>query len=190
MFSTRNSALVSYFDGMFTHYSAASTNLTNGDLQSDLIAFISIVQTCNVDFIPITWQPALDDLGKGGSGTISQSTFNSHLPLAFKRYHEDSDKDFLPLMTEVLILSLPPIQSHPNIVNLMGICWEIKPRTQKAVPVLTFEKAVWDLEQFMKVQEGMNLSIYDRLKICSDIGSAITALHAYGLSCYIICAAD
>jgi len=87
--------------------------------------------------------------------------------------------DFLPLISEVLILSQPPIRSHPNIVNLEGICWEITPRTEKAVPVLVFEKAVWDLQQFMKVNEGMNMSIDDRLKICADIGNAIMALHAY-----------
>lgn len=77
-------------------------------------------------------------------GTISQSTFNTKLPLVFKRFHNlgDSDKDFLSLISEVLILSPPPIQSHLNIVNLEGICQEIIPRTGRAVPVLVFEKVV------------------------------------------------
>ena len=173
---------------MFTRYSA-STNRYNGDLQWDLIAFLAVVQKCNVDFLPIAWQPALDILGQGGSGTISQSTFITDMPLAFKRFHEggdsgsgDSGMDFLPLISEVLILSQPPIQEHPNIVNLEGVCWEIKPRTEKAVPVLIFEKASWDLQQFMSVSEGKNISIDDRLKICADIGSAILTMHAYGLS--------
>ena len=105
-------------------------------------------------------------------------------PLAFKRFHDsgDSEGDFLPMMSEVLILSQPPIQNHPNIVDLEGICWEIKPRTEKVVPVLVFEKASCDLQQFMNVREGMDMVIEDRLKICGDIGSAIMALHAYGLS--------
>jgi hypothetical protein len=190
MFSTRSSPLVSHFDGMFTRYSASTNRLanwTNDNLQSDLITFLSIVQNCNVDYLPITWQPALSTLGEGGSGVISQSTFSTDLPLAFKRFHEDSDsgdsgKEFLPLISEVLILSQPPIQSHLNIVNLEGICWEIKRKTQKAVPVLVFEKAAWDLQQFMNVREGMDMLIGDRLKICADIGSAIMALHAYSLS--------
>jgi hypothetical protein len=188
MFSKRNSTLVSHSDGMFTRYSA-STSRTDDDHQNNLIAFLSIVQKCNVDYLPITWQPALSTLGVGGSGMISQSTFNNNMPLAFKRFHEfedsdsgDSDNDLLPLMSEVLILSQPNIQSHPNIVNLEGICWEIKRRTEKATPVLVFEKAAWDLHQFMNVSEGMNMLIDDRLKICADIGSAIMALHAYGLS--------
>jgi hypothetical protein len=188
MFSTHNSTPVSRFDGMFTDNTAASTNLANDILQSDLIAFLSIVQKYDIDFLDITWQPALDDLGKGGSGTISQSMYNSDLSFAFKRFHEDGglDEAFLPLMTEVLILSQPAIRSHPNIINLEGICWEIKPRTEKAAPVLVFEKAACDLQQFMNGHEGSNMSIDGRLKICADIGSAIMTLHANGLSFQII----
>jgi len=182
MFSTRNSALVPHSDGMFTCYSA-SISRSNGDVQRDLIAFLSVVQKCNVDFLSITWQPTLGILGTGGSGTISQSTFTTDIPLAFKRYNQDgdSDMDFLPLISEVLILSQPPMHDHPHIVNLEGICWEIEPRTEKAVPTLVFEKASWDLQQFMNVSEGKNMSIDNRLKICADIGSAIMTLHAYGL---------
>ena len=180
-------ALVSHSDGTFSRYSA-STSRTNRAVQSDLIAFLSIVQKCNVHYLPITWQPALGTLGAGGSGTISQSTFMTKKPLAFKRFHcrdsENSDGGFLPMMSEVLILSQPPIQNHPNIVDLEGICWEIEPRTEKAVPVLIFEKASWDLRQFMNVREGMDMVVEDRLKICADIGRAIVALHAYGLSIF------
>ena len=181
MFS-HNSGLVSHSDGTFPRYSA-STSRTNRIVQSDLIAFLSIVQKCNVDYLPITWQPALNMLGVGGSGTISQSTFIAEKPLAFKRFHDSENPDggFLPMMSEVLILSQPPIRNHPNIVDLEGICWEIKPSTEKAVPVLVFEKASWDLQQFMNVREGMDMSFEDRLKICADVGDAIMALHAYGL---------
>ena len=63
MFS-HNSALVSYSDGTFPRYSASASR-TSGDVQSDLI------QKCDVDYLPITWQPALGTLGVGGSGTIS-----------------------------------------------------------------------------------------------------------------------
>jgi hypothetical protein len=180
MFSKRNSTLVSYSDGMFSHRSA-SPSRTKDDIQSDLISFLSIVQKCNVDYLPIMWQPALSTLGVGGSGTINQSTIITDMPLAFKRFHnKDSEMDFQPLISEVLILSQPPVRSHRNIVDLEGICWEIKPRTEKAVPVLVFKKAAWDLQQFLNVSEGMNMGINDRLKICADIGRAIMALHAYG----------
>ena len=87
-------------------------------------------------------------------------------------------------MSEVQILSQPPIRDHPNIVDLEGICWEVEPCTEKAVPVLVFEKAPWDLQQFMNVREGMDMPFEGRLKICADVGGAIMALHAYGLSIY------
>ena len=183
MFS-HNSGLVSHSDGTFCRHSASASR-TNRAAQSDLIAFLSIIQKYNVDYLPITWQPALSTLGVGGSGTISQSTFIPEKPLAFKRFHdsENPDGDFLPMMSEVLILSQPPIQNHPNIVDLEGICWEIT-GAEKAVPVLIFEKASWDLQQFMNVPEGRDMVFEDRLKICADVGGAIVALHAYGFSNY------
>ena len=186
---SHDSGLVSHSDGTFSRYSASASR-TNRAAQSDLIAFLSIVQKYNVEYLPITWQPALNTLGVGGSGTISQSTFIPEKPLAFKRFHdsENPDGDFLPMMSEVLILSQPPVQNHPNIVDLEGICWEItgtgKPGAEKAVPVLIFEKASWDLQQFMNVPEGMDMVFEDRLKICADVGGAIVALHAYGLPIY------
>ena len=177
--------LVPHSDGIFSRHSASASR-TNGNVQNDLIAFLSIVQKCDVNYLPITWQPALGTLGVGGSGEISQSTFITDKPLAFKRFHypENSDGDFLPIMSEVLILNQPPIQNHPNIVDLEGVSWEIKPITKKAVPMLIFEKASWDLQQFMNVREGMDMAVDDRLEICANIGSAIMALHAYGLSIY------
>ena len=184
MFS-QNSWLVSHSDGTFPR-SSASTSRANRAFESDLIAFLSIVQKCNVQYLPITWQPALSTLGVGGSGSISQSTFMTEKPLAFKRFHDsENSDDFLPMISEVLILSQPPIQNHPNIVDLEGICWEVKRWTEKAVPVLVFEKAPWDLQQFMNVREGMDMELEDRLNICADIGGAIVALHAYGLSIYV-----
>ena len=182
-----NPGLVSHFDGTLPRNSATASRI-NHVAQSDLIAFLSIVQKCNAEYLPITWQPALSTLGAGGSGMICQSTFIPEKPLAFKRFHlhdsENPDGGFLPIMSEVLILSQPPIQNHPNIVDLEGICWEIKPTTEKAVPVLVFEKASWDLQQFMNVREGMDMVFEDRLKICADVGGAIAALHTYGLSTY------
>ena len=98
MFS-HNSGLVSHSDGTFPRYSA-TTSRTNRIVQSDLIAFLSIVQKCDVDYLPITWQHALNTLGVGGSGTISQSTFITEKPLAFKRFHdpENSNGGFLSMM--------------------------------------------------------------------------------------------
>ena len=107
MFShNSDSGLVSHSDGTFSRYSA-STGRTNCVVRSDLIAFLSVVQKYNVHYLPITWQPALSTLGVGGSGTISQLTFMTKKPLAFKRFHnsENPDGGFFPMMSEVLILN-------------------------------------------------------------------------------------
>lgn len=151
-------------------------------VQADLITFLSVVQKSNIYFLPISWQPALGILGEGGTGAISQSALSLAMTLAFKRFHSSGDLEdpFLPLITEVSILSQAPIQEHPNIINLEGVCWEVKPGTEEVLPVLVFEKATWDLHQFMKVEEGMKMTIYDKLKVCTDIGAAIMALHTYG----------
>jgi hypothetical protein len=179
MFSTRNSALASHYDGMFTRYSAL-TNRTTCNVECDLITFLSIVQKYNVYYHPITWQSALSTLGVGGSGTINQSAFVANMPFAFKQFHDGSD--FLPLVPEVLILSQPQMRSHPNIINLKRVSWEIKPRTEKAVTVLIFEKAMWDLKQLMNVREDVNMSNEDRLRIFVDVRSVIRVMHAYCLT--------
>ena len=167
---------------LYTIFTAGTSfALTSRTYQRNLIAFLSIAQKCDVDYLPITWQPALSTIGVGGSATISQSTFMTK-PLAFKQFHDS--KGLLPVTSEVLILSQPPIRNHPNIIDLEGICWEIDPRVEIAVPVLVFEKASWDLQQFMNVREGIDMVFEDRLKICADVGSAIMALHSCGLSIY------
>ena len=51
---SRSSALVSHSNGTFTSCSA-STSRTNRAVESDLIEFLSIVQKCDVDYLPITW---------------------------------------------------------------------------------------------------------------------------------------
>ena len=79
------SALVSHSDGTLSRYSA-STSHTGRVVQSELIAFLSIVQKCNVHYLSITWQPALSTLGAGGSGTISQSKFMPGKPKIELKY--------------------------------------------------------------------------------------------------------
>ena len=48
--------------------------------------------------------------------------------------------------------------------------------------MLVFEKASWDLQQFMNVREGMDMVVEDGLEMCAGVGGAVMALHAYGMS--------
>jgi hypothetical protein len=166
------------------HDDSDEGNDNYNDVPRDLIAFLAMVQKYKIDFLPTMWQSALGVLGKGGFGMVNQAPISTTMNFAFKRFHgtTDSGEYLLPLISEVSILSQPLIQDHPNIVDLEGVCWEIKPSTQEAVPVLVFEKgSCGDLKQFMKAGEGMNMSFDDRIKICVDIGGAIMTLHTCGM---------
>lgn len=147
----------------------------------DLIAFLSVAQSCDVDFLPIVWHPGLGSVGEGGSATVDQSVVDRSRSFAFKRFHwtTDSDTRLLPLISEVLILSQNAIANHPNIVDLLGICWDVEPGSERLQPVLVFEKAAWNLQQFLRTEEGMQLSFHERLQVCAELADAIATMHAY-----------
>ena len=146
----------------------------------NLAYFLTFVQYFQVNIIPITWQPALDDLGRGTSAVVTQSMIHAQLDFAFKR--TDLNSAYLTLISEVAILSLPEIREHANINLLKGICWEIRDRgsdvTPAVWPVLVYAKAEFgDLRKLMKSDVGMNLSLRQRLDLCVDIAHAVDKLH-------------
>ena len=96
----------------------------------DFLAFISIAQKHNVDFIPTRWQPGFGLLGEGGYGRVNQSLVNLQFSFAFKRIHQSSihNETFKEAITELSILCQPFIRDHPNIIKLEGICWEVNPK--------------------------------------------------------------
>jgi hypothetical protein len=173
--------LVAYVHNSFFSQNAATPESPCEEVQSNLIAFLSAARKSEVEFLPILWE-ARGFLGKGGSGAITQADATAETSLAFKHFHvyKESGEHFPPMISEVWILCQPPIRDHPNIITLEAICWEIDRNTQVAQPVLVFEKAPWDLQQFMNDGGGIGMSIDERLDICADIGNAIMSLHAYG----------
>ena len=102
----------------------------------DFLAFISIAQKHNVDFIPTRWQPGFGLLGEGGYGRVNQSLVNLQFSFAFKRIRHSSEPNetFKEAITELSILCQPLIHDHPNIIKLEGICWEVNP--DRILPVL------------------------------------------------------
>lgn len=156
-------------------------------LHYDFISFLAAAQKCEVDFLPITWQPALEGAGSGGTAKISQSVINLQISLAFKRTTLPSRSSQEPdyesytyraLMSEVVILSCPSIREQPNIIKLEGICWEIGGEGQ-VWPVLVFEKAEFgSMRSFMDSDQGKELHFEDRLKLCNKIGAAIMVMHS------------
>lgn len=189
-------------------YLRSGLNLQSATVQNrqdrfDLVTFLGVAQRLNIDFLPITWQPALDCIGHGATAEIRQASANLQFSFAFKRPvfdphlgFEDFERRLLPcLIAEISTLGLKSIRKHPNIVKLEGIFWEVMssegelvsreapctPRTGGIVPVLVFEKAKHgDLRSFMMQEAGRRLSFAQKMGICTDIAKAVAEMHYHG----------
>lgn len=171
------------------------------DVSYGLIIFLGVAQKLGIKFLPITWQPALDHIGRGATAEVREASMSVRASFAFKRPIFRSSFDsgefesrILPaLIAEMSILADPSIRRHPNIIQLEGICWEVmsgdvelvsreKPiESGKGgiVPILVFEKANHgDLSSFMMHSVGKQLGFRDRLEICIAIAKAIVAMHS------------
>ena len=89
-------------------------------------------------------------LGKGGTAKVSQSMINIETSFAFKRMEmlspvraaADPLRDsFERLISELLVLRNPLLLAHRNIVDLVGICWEVSYGSEDALPVLVLKKS-------------------------------------------------
>lgn len=165
----------------------------------DLVTFLGAAQALKIDFLPITWQPALDLIGQGATAEIRKALMNSHMSFAFKRpkfitlLNVDFEMRVLPFLTaEISILSHPSIRKSPNIVRLEGICWEIFSEAYTfpgeaqfdgtrggIMPILVFEESKYgDLRNFMTCSVGRNLGLKDKLRLCVDIARAVEKMHS------------
>ena len=165
---------------------SANVNSSHFDLISVLVA----AQTYGVDFFDVSWQPALEDIGLGGTAHLSQRILNLRMSYVFKRSRNSpdssgsqfgSEKERVSLQAiaaEILVLTHPLVREHPNVIDLEGICWEIFPDNGKVLPVLIFERARYgDLRRFMNSEIGQRMDIRERLKLCGDIVSAVMLIH-------------
>jgi serine/threonine protein kinase len=171
------------------NFYAKSENYYQSDIHCDFLSFLGIAQTLKIDFLPITWQPALENVGHGGTAEIRQALVNLQMSFAFKRLTPaelpqsitDETKSFRTLIAEISVLGHPSIRDHPNIIRLEGICWDVVPGGEKVWPVLVFEKARHgDLHTFMEQAEGKRLTLEERLNVCADIAMAVNDMHSNG----------
>lgn len=156
------------------------------DTRHDLIIFLAVLQKIRVDILPITWQVGRQPIGLGGTSRINETLLNLQTSFAFKCVSENQKKKFetarifQSLTTEITILGEPFIRQHPNIVELEGICWNVESE-HEVWPVLVFEKSQYgDLYNFLKLPIGNDLSVDERLKLCVEIGTAVTDMHRKG----------
>ncbi|KAF2840209.1 kinase-like protein [Patellaria atrata CBS 101060] len=179
--------LISYMEGEYVEYSAATT--TKGSIKPaedspyNFLSLLATAQKKKIDFLPITWDGSLNE--SGGQASISQSFLSEKLSYVFKRIRRDfrfPAEEIIALraiISEIVILAHPEIRGHPNIVRLVGICWDISSRNKSIWPVLVFQKAKYgDLKAFVESTQGKRLSFEERLKFCKEIAAAITLMHS------------
>lgn len=168
----------------------------------DFVTFLAVAQKLDIDFLPINWQPALSEIGEGGTAGIRQSLISLQMSFAFKviktaEWMDAIDESQRPrktrlsyqaLIAEISVLRHPSVCEHPNIISLLGICWDILP-SGRVWPVLVFEKtALRDLWNFIKSEVGKTTPFDTRIKLCADVAVAVRDLHQsgkYSLSCFL-----
>lgn len=151
----------------------------------NFLSVLATAQALGIEFLPITWQSAREQIGQGGTSRINQAPANIQMSLAFKLVKDDEKlkkteaEIFQMLSNEITVLGHPSIQEHPNIAKLQGICWDIS-SDGRVWPALVFEKSQFDdLYSFARRSIGKELDIHHRLKLCVDIGEAITYMHSH-----------
>ncbi|KAH7357598.1 hypothetical protein BKA66DRAFT_552783 [Pyrenochaeta sp. MPI-SDFR-AT-0127] len=153
----------------------------------DLVTFLGVIQKLQIDILSITWQAARQPIGAGATGRINEALINLHTSFAFKcvsdRQREETAEGRIirALISEVMVLGDPLIQRHPNIVALQGVCWDVttdEHGEDRVWPVLVFEKSQYgDLYHFTTLPVGRELSFAERLKLCVEVGIAISDMH-------------
>lgn len=162
------------------HQSAMELPAMNS--RNDLISFLAVAQYYEIDIVSLTWQQGRGQLGIGGTSEIWQANYSKRMDFVFKRMKfadTDEEKGFNALVSEISILSHPLIRHHQNIVKLEGIGWDIPQQSHKVWPVLILEKAqLGDLRSFMCSEQGRSTTMRERLELCTDVASAIIAMHS------------
>lgn len=164
--------------------SAAATNTPY-----DLLTFLGIAQSLNIDFLPIIWDAEEVSIGQGGTAEISQSSVNLETAFAFKRLSPvDSALSeaqhttiFKALIAEISVLGHSSVRGHGSINRLEGICWEIEPQSERVWPAFVFEKTQHgDLKRFMEHGAGTRLDLKNKIRLCAEIATAVSDLHMNG----------
>lgn len=162
------------------------------DEHSPLLRLLTIAKSVNCSILPLAWGSAMDLLGEGATGKISQAPLNSQISFAYKRFshrlgaesnltHEKGINIlYNSMVCEMVAFHLPEIYRHPNIAKVEGLCFELVPESDKVWPVLVFRKAVLgSLDHFIDGLENA-LELADLVDACGEIAKGLRVLHISG----------
>ena len=177
-------------------------------LQNNLLSYLSFVKTHDIPILPVTKPDIRSVLGQGASFLVngaempktyvdpsSGTIFPQGLIVAYKRavlevkglrdMEELIEGRIQILFNELHTMHHPPLRAHPNIVDLLGVGFEIEgpANALNAMPVLVPECA--ELGNFAEVletakKEERPLSFAAKVSLCLDIAHGIEILHACG----------
>ncbi|SPO05336.1 uncharacterized protein DNG_08023 [Cephalotrichum gorgonifer] len=84
------------------------------------------------------------------------------------------------LTKEYQILKTEPLAKHKNIVTAYGCCWQTLPTgPAQPTPALILEGTKFG--DLLKFRSSRSLTLRERLGLCMDITSALSALHTHGV---------
>jgi hypothetical protein len=171
------------------------TDSHEGPDHQNFIRFLQMAISANVGFLPLTWDPAFEALGRGATGEVNQSRLNSKTWIAFKRFKTDGahpglledefrNIQYNAMISELNVLGHPNIRNHPNIISLIGACFEINPVSNEVLPVLALAKA-HHADLTMSLYEiprliGIPKDVFPPLPICGEVAKGIKMLHQCG----------
>ncbi|KIW23673.1 uncharacterized protein PV07_11853 [Cladophialophora immunda] len=162
-------------------------NSTRPHRHADFIDILAVAGHVEVRCLPIIWQTARASVGLGGTSSIRLAPLDAQTELAFKLIKDEEKisakkgEIFSLIWNEVSTLGHPELRAHSNIVDLLGICWDIGD-DDIVWPALVFEKSHFgDLHRFTSLPRWTQLGSLDRLKICVDIGDAISLMHSHNI---------
>lgn len=187
------SAMSIFISSDYGSSSAITFDLRDDDKNhQNLIRFLEVAIALNLPILPLTWDPALEALGPdGATGRVNQSPFNNKISLAFKRFNprvtrsELSVEEFRSLqynsmISEITVLNSEFLRKHPNIIHLIGVCFELHNNSKDIFPVLVFAKAsLGDLSKFRSQYSTLEPRVM--MAICGEIAKAVGAMHQCGI---------
>jgi hypothetical protein len=169
---------------------SAPTEANNRDFHFDLLSFISIAEKLDIDFVQTIWQPALEVLGKGATSVVQQAQMEANFNMAFKRSMPWSEEDFADTNQQETarykaliyeLIALAALSDHPNVIDLLGITWEIDGEYEQVWPVLLTERSNHGtMADFLSSEMGSQVDCQEKLGLCGDIARACQALHRLG----------
>jgi hypothetical protein len=152
---------------------------------TDLIDILAVAEHVAIPCLPIIWQTARASVGLGGTSSIRRAPLDAETEFAFKLVKDEekfigkTGDIFTLIRNEIRLLGHPKLRTHRNIVDLLGICWDVA-SDDVVWPALVFEKSHFgDLHYFTNLPMWMDLGPTDKFKICADIGNALSLMHVH-----------